>query len=127
MVFTLTRVKKEAPGHKTVNRHTVLWEHKDVPESPFTVIKMNSNTQEYPDLVLRLFDSYDNLITELKTEYENGSEEYKVQAGLLVGHYFKLCEQNFMSSLFGMDYATNVMDFSISGLNGHEIEIFIEM
>ena len=51
---------------------------------------------------------------------------FELPSADLVGHSFKLVKTNYMST-FGLQYANEIITFTIPGLNGNEVQLDVKL
>ena len=79
-----------------------------------------------PGYVLGLLDGYDRVVKEFTGSEAKPEHLQEVRSGDMVATRFVLHKTGFFSSILGLDYAEELITFSIPSLNGHALTLNIQ-
>ena len=79
-----------------------------------------------PGYVLGLLDGYDRVVKEFTGDEAKPKHLQEIRSGDMVGTRFVLHKLNFVSSILGLDYAEELITFSVPSLNGHALTLDIK-
>ena len=123
LIFTLTPILEEKEGVFQSNEAIVKWSAEEYDILPHTLLTINGLE---PGYVLGLLDGYDRVVKEFTGDEAKPKHLQEIRSGDMVGTRFVLHKLNFVSSILGLDYAEELITFSVPSLNGHALTLDIK-